>query len=86
MSESERAAAAKTEGQEDFETALGALEETVRALEEGDLPLEEALKRFEEGMRLLRRCEAALKKAEQRVEILLAEGQDVKPVPFDPGD
>ncbi len=73
------------EGKEDFEAALAALENTVRALEAGDLPLEEALKRFEDGMRLLKHCEAALKRAEQRVEILLAEDTDGKPQPFDPG-
>lgn len=86
MSEPEQSAAANSQGHEDFETALVALEETVRALEEGDLPLEEALKRFEEGMRLLRRCEATLKQAEQRVEVLLADERDAKPVPFESGE
>lgn len=69
---------------EDFEAALAALEETVRALESGELSLEESLRRFEEGMRLLRRCEAALKKAEQRVEVLLAEGDQAEAEPFEP--
>lgn len=71
---------------EDFESALATLETTVRALEEGDLPLEEALRRFEEGTRLLKRCEAALKRAEQRVEILLAETENARPEPFHPDD
>ncbi|MDN5865678.1 MAG: exodeoxyribonuclease VII small subunit [Gammaproteobacteria bacterium] len=66
----------------DFEKALGELEETVRVLEEGDLPLEEALKRFESGTKLLKSCEEALKRAEQRVEILLKEGDDAEPEPF----
>ena len=71
---------------EDFEAALGSLEAIVHALEAGDLPLEEALKRFEEGTRLLRRCESALKAAEQRVEILLAEGREDGPTPFKPDE
>jgi exodeoxyribonuclease VII small subunit len=70
----------------DFEQALAALEDTVRVLEEGELPLEEALKRFETGTRLLRRCEQALKKAEQRVEILLKDGNDAQPEPFERDD
>lgn len=70
----------------DFEQALAALEDTVRVLEEGELPLEEALKRFEAGTKLLRRCENALKQAEQRVEILLKEGDDARPEPFERGN
>lgn len=85
MSKSE-GTAQQQEGEESFEAALAALEDTVRALEEGELPLEEALRSFEEGMRLLRRCEAALKRAEQRVEILLAEGREAKAARFEPGD
>lgn len=70
---------------EDFESALAALEDTVRALESGELSLEESLKRFEHGMRLLRRCETALKQAEQRVQILLAEGDEAEAEPFESG-
>lgn len=70
--------------EEDFETALAGLEETVRVLEEGELPLEEALKRFEEGMRLLKRCETALKQAERRIEILLGDGEEARREPFEP--
>ncbi len=84
MSQSEQKGESNTA--EDFEAALAALEETVTALEGGELPLEEALRRFEEGTRLLRRCEAALKRAEQRVEILLAEDRDAPPAPFEPKD
>lgn len=86
MSKSEGPAGTPQNGHEDFEAALAALEATVRALEEGELPLEEALKRFEEGMHLLRRCEAALKRAEQRVEILLAEGREAERKPFESGE
>lgn len=71
------------DGKGDFEQSLAALEETVRVLEEGELPLEEALKRFEAGTKLLRRCEKSLKQAEQRVDILLKEGNDARPEPFD---
>ena len=55
----------------DFESALGALEETVKQLEKGDLPLEKSLELFEEGIRLSRFCYTKLDEAERKVEILL---------------
>lgn len=74
------------EGAADFEKTLASLEETVRVLEAGELPLEEALKRFESGTKLLKRCEKSLQHAEQRVDILLKEGDDAEPEPFERRD
>ena len=67
---------------ENFEAALGKLEELVRKMEAGDLTLEESLKAFEEGTRLARFCSRKLDEAERRVEILLKQGEDlvVKPL------
>ena len=67
---------------ENFEAALGKLEELVRRMETGDLTLEESLKAFEEGTRLARFCSRKLDEAERRVEILLKQGEDlvVKPL------
>ncbi len=67
---------------ENFEAALGKLEELVRRMEAGDLTLEESLKAFEEGTRLARFCSRKLDEAERRVEILLKQGEDlvVKPL------
>ena len=67
---------------ENFEAALGKLEELVRRMETGDLTLEESLKAFEEGTRLARLCSRKLDETERRVEILLKQGEDlvVKPL------
>ncbi len=67
---------------ENFEAALGKLEELVRRMETGDLTLEESLKAFEEGTRLAQLCARKLDEAERRVELLLKQGEDlvVKPL------
>ena len=56
-----------------FEESLASLEALVTAMEEGDLSLEESLQAFEKGIRLTRECQSALQKAEQKVQILMAE-------------
>jgi exodeoxyribonuclease VII small subunit len=67
----------------DFERALKELEELVSRMEQGDLSLEESLKSFERGIELTRTCQQALKEAEQKVEILISKGNDVRAVPFE---
>lgn len=56
-----------------FEESLASLESLVSAMEEGELSLEESLQAFEKGIRLTRECQSALQKAEQKVQILIAE-------------
>lgn len=73
----------KNEAPASFETALGELEQIVNRLESGDLPLEEALSEFERGV-LARRGQSQLQKAEQRVQILLADSEDSPTTPFTP--
>lgn len=63
-----------------FEQAMGRLEEIVGQLERGDCDLDQSLKLFEEGAKLASQCEELLDKAEQKVNLLLANGQEV---PFD---
>ncbi|MET0293216.1 MAG: exodeoxyribonuclease VII small subunit [Steroidobacteraceae bacterium] len=70
----ERPAAATEDHAPDFEAALEELEALVERLEQGDLPLEEALRSFERGVALTRQCQGALSEAQQKVEILLAQG------------
>ena len=53
-----------------FESAIGRLEEIVRALEGGSAPLDESLALFEEGVSLVKFCNAKLDAAEQRVKIV----------------
>lgn len=56
---------------------LTRLDEVVRELESGELPLEQALARFEEGVKLVRDGEQLLASVEQRIEMLLANGEIV---------
>jgi exodeoxyribonuclease VII small subunit len=59
------------------EVLLTRLDEVVRELESGELPLEQALARFEEGVKLVRDGERLLASVEQRIEMLLANGEIV---------
>lgn len=68
----------------DFEEALASLEALVEAMEAGNLGLEDSLKAFEQGVRLARDCQSALEQAEQKVQLLVKEGQLPEAVPFDP--
>ena len=72
-------------GERKFEEALQRLEEIVAALEGGDLDLEESLAMFEEGIKLSRWCTAKLNEAEQRIEMLVQEGDEPPTTePFEP--
>lgn len=55
-----------------FETALEALEGTVRKLEQDDLTLSNALDYFEKGINLMRTCDTHLNHARGRITELLA--------------
>ncbi len=74
---------AQTETSFDFEKALRELEQLVEKMEEGDLSLEESLKQFERGIALTRACQQALQSAEQKVQILLSEGEQQNLTAFD---
>jgi exodeoxyribonuclease VII small subunit len=60
-----------------FEQTLSQLETLVSRLESGELPLDEALRVFEQGVRLTRECQAVLSAAQQKVQILLQQGERV---------
>lgn len=60
--------------EETFENSMKRLEEIVSLLEAGKLPLEEALSAFEEGVALVKQCNDKLQAAEQRVRILMENG------------
>ncbi|HEX16161.1 MAG: exodeoxyribonuclease VII small subunit [Deltaproteobacteria bacterium] len=66
-----------------FEEAMKELEGIVKRLEGGDLPLEEALKLFERGVGLVRFCRDKLEEAKKKVEILVKEGSNLVPKPFE---
>jgi exodeoxyribonuclease VII small subunit len=52
-------------------------------LESGELSLEESLKSFEQGIKVARDCQAALKSAEQKVEVLMRQGDELVSQPFE---
>jgi exodeoxyribonuclease VII small subunit len=70
----------------DFEKQLEQLESLVTALEGGDLSLEDSMKSFEQGIKLARECQQALKDAEQRVEILTRQGDELVSTHYNPED
>jgi len=65
-----------------FEKDLQELEDLVEKMEGGDLSLEDSLVHFERGIVLTRACQKALTEAEQKIQILLAEGGSQKLQPF----
>ena len=61
-----------------IEHSLQRLESIVSDMESGDTSLEKSLLLFEEGMNLVNQCQSQLRKAEQRVENLIAGSKDTK--------
>lgn len=59
----------------DLEKNLDELGNLVEKLESGDLSLDEALKQFERGIALTRQAQSALQAAEQKVQLLMANGE-----------
>jgi exodeoxyribonuclease VII small subunit len=68
-----------------FEKALAKLAKTVENMEKGGLSLEASLQEFEQGVALARQCQQVLAEAEQKIEILLKNSDDVL-VNFNLGD
>ncbi|NJD76040.1 MAG: exodeoxyribonuclease VII small subunit [Candidatus Methanoperedens sp.] len=66
-----------------FEETLLELENIVEKLENGQLPLDESLVLFERGIKLARECEIQLKNAQQRVEMLKQEDNELRPELFE---
>jgi exodeoxyribonuclease VII small subunit len=67
----------KTTKANDFEQQLESLEALVASLENGDLSLEDSMESFEQGIKVARECQKALKEAEQKVEILTRQGNEL---------
>lgn len=59
----------------DLEKNLDELSALVERMESGDLSLDDALQQFERGIALTRKAQTALEAAEQKVQILMADGQ-----------
>lgn len=58
-----------------FEDAMKRLEDIVQSLESSDLSLEDSIALFEEGMKLVSFCSKKLEEAEQKVTMLVKEGE-----------
>ena len=63
-----------------FEQILGRLQDVVERLESGDLPLEQSLAVFEQGIQLSRLGATRLDAAEARVEELLSDSAETRPL------
>lgn len=69
-----------------FSQDLREIQEIVKKLESAPLPLEEALEEFEKGVGLIRNCQKFLEQAEQRVNILTEENEEVPWQPLESSD
>lgn len=69
-----------------FEQAIEELDKLVSKLEDGELSLEESLAAFERGIKLTKECQQHLSEAEQKVSLLVGEGDDLSLVDFDEVD
>lgn len=78
-------AAGETAAPPTFDASVARLEQILAELESGDRDLEDALELFEEGVGLLREASARLAGAEQRIEQLLGEGDDLSFQAFEGG-
>jgi exodeoxyribonuclease VII small subunit len=66
-----------------FEDSISQLETLVGSLEAGDLSLEESLSTFEQGIKLTKECQQQLSEAEQKVALLVGDGDDMHLVDFE---
>ena len=60
-----------------FEENMKKLELIANELEKGDLDLDTSVKKFEEGMKISKECSEYLKQAEQKIKILIKDGENV---------
>jgi exodeoxyribonuclease VII small subunit len=61
-----------------FEEALQRLGTIIETMEQAEPSLDESLRHFEEGMELTRHCRKLLTEAEQKVEMILQNGELVE--------
>lgn len=76
----------KSEKQVSFEKALEKLEKLVTEMESGELSLEKMMNHFEEGTELVKYCEGKLNEVEQKIEVLVKKGEELRTEPLDAED
>ena len=69
-----------------FEEQIKKLEHLVAQLETGNLGLEDSIKAYEEGVKIAQKCQMTLKNAEQKVEILTKQGEELVKQDFNSKD
>ena len=69
-----------------FEEQIKKLEHLVAQLETGNLSLEDSIKDYEEGVKIAQNCQMTLKNAEQKVEILTKQGEELVKQDFNSED
>ena len=69
-----------------FEEQIKKLEHLVAQLETGNLSLEDSIKAYEEGVKIAQNCQMTLKNAEQKVEILTKQGEELVKQDFNSED
>ncbi|MGC9490991.1 MAG: exodeoxyribonuclease VII small subunit [Thermovirgaceae bacterium] len=67
-----------------FTEDMKRLQEIVETLDSEAMPLEESLSLFEEGISLVKRCRLFLNEAEQKIQLLSEDADDVVGSPWDP--
>ncbi len=73
---------AKKNEQNTFDQSLKKLEEVVKRLETGELTLEDSIELYQEGMELARQCHVKLEAAEQKVQQIVRENDQLRIEPF----
>lgn len=66
-----------------FEETLNELEQIVEAMEKGDLNLEDSMAMFERGLSLSQASQEKLQNAEQKIQILMQDKQNLAPFSAD---
>ncbi|ABR48657.1 exodeoxyribonuclease VII, small subunit [Alkaliphilus metalliredigens QYMF] len=69
-----------------FEEGIKKLEEIINQLENKEQGLDDALELFQEGVRLYRICNEKLTEAEEKISVMIEEGNQLVERPFEGGE
>ncbi len=66
-----------------FEKSLARLESIVKEMESGSLNLDQMIAHFEEGTTLVKKCGETLNEVEQKIEVLVKQGETLTTKPLE---
>ena len=69
---------AESRPQSSFEKEVRQLEKLLDDMENEELSLEESIQKFEQGVRLVKKCQRALDRAEQKIKVLMKNGDKME--------